>query len=352
MKDDLIDIIKPVNTKFFNSKLNHSKDILFNKINFVEKKLPETKIALLGTGGDLSSFRKYFYSSYYPDEISIADLGDVPKSAANKLPQILKTLLDNNIFTILIGNSVDASAHCVEAISGEKKFSSSMVLQNITRFPDFLQNKYEDIFNLNIMGYQTYLSNPETLNFMSNNFFETLRLGKFRENRKTYELPLRDSNMLSMDIAAVKRAEVPDSKHSGVNGLYAEEICQIAQYAGFSENLKLVHLYSTNRMKKNGRISELFSQIVWHIADGYANRRDELLLNNVNGIKKFLVKFQALSEPLTFYHSHISDRWWMKIAEKSEIFPSVVACNKDDYEVARKGEIPERWMWYQQKLSK
>ncbi|MDR1897012.1 MAG: hypothetical protein LBR10_09515 [Prevotellaceae bacterium] len=354
--ENIFDIIEPIDKTKFEDKSKEMKYKFINKIDFTERRLPNTEIAVLSVGNILS-VRKVLYEMYFSNNVSIADLGNIPISKTDNLTEILKHLSDNNIFTIIIGNSADASAHCFDALIGtdknvENKLSASIISPSVTKsgFLDWLiSNRLEYLFNLNIMAYQTYLSDPEMLEYLSSNYFETLRLGKFRENNQIYEPLLRDTDMLSIDITAVKKSEIPDCRHAGINGLYAEEICLIAKYAGMSDNLKIISIFGLEKIKENGQTSELIAQIIWHIAEGFANRAHENMLNNVNGIKKIFVNLESPSEQLIFYHSDITNRWWMEVQGKTDRKALIIACSEEDYKIACRHDIPLKWIWYQQK---
>jgi hypothetical protein len=154
-----------------------------------------------------------------------------------------------------------------------------------------------------------------------------------------------------MDIASVRKSEIADSLYSGLNGLYSEEVCLIARHAGISDNLKIANIFCHDKIEKNGQKSELIAQIVWHIIDGIVNRANEIMLNNVNGIKKILINLEQPAEQLVFYYSNITNRWWMEIRRNFEKKTLIISCTEDDYKTACRHDVPLRWIWYQQKLS-
>jgi hypothetical protein len=351
---DIFEIINPVDKKSFDIK-SDNKHLLINKVDFSGRELSGTKIAILGIGAEngLMYIRKSLYGLYCGHNVSISDLGNIPQPK-DELREILKTLSDNNIFTILIGNSVDILPVCLNALSDKKSISASIVSPSVvcSDFTDSLiANKFPNLFDCNFLAYQTYLSDPEILHKLSSGYFETLRLGKFRENKRIYEPVLRDSDIFSLDMASVRKSEIADSLYSGLNGLYSEEVCLIARHAGISDNLKIANIFCRDKIEKNGQKNELFAQIIWHIVDGIVNRAGEIMLNNVNGIKKILINLEQPSEQLVFYYSDITNRWWMEIKENSEKNPLIIACTEDDYKTACRLDVPLRWMWYQQKLS-
>ncbi|MDR2466441.1 MAG: hypothetical protein LBD35_03520 [Prevotellaceae bacterium] len=353
---NIFNTIEPVDKTLFGKQPEKSKYLFVNGIDFVEKKLPETKIALLGAGTSLNPVREHLYSMYFPYNITIGDLGDLPAKKKDKLPEILRSLMDNGVFTIVAGNSSDTFGRCFESLAQTgSKVSLSCLTPAITQndFTDYLLNaKRESLSDLTLMAYQTYLSDPEILTALESNYFETLRLGKFREDPKVYEPPLRDSEMLHMDFASLKASEVQSCSESGVNGLYSEEMCTIARYAGLSDKMKLVNIFSRKNLKENKRTNELIAQIVWHIAEGCVHRVKEDTLNNVNGIKKIIVNIETPPTQLIFYHSNRTNRWWIEVKERgADSPPVIVACTEYDYKTACKHEIPLKWIWYRQKLS-
>jgi hypothetical protein len=353
---DIFEIITPVDRNSFDIK-SDNRHQLVNKVNFSGHELPRTKIAILGIGEKegLMSVRKSLYMLYCRHDVSISDMGNIPQSKTGRLKEILTTLSDNNIFVILIGNSVDVTSACLDSMAERKNVSASIIAPAIVRsdFMDSLTgNRFGNLFNLSFLAYQTYLSDPAVLESLSSCYFEALRLGKFREDNRVYEPVLRDSDILSMDIASVRKSEIADSACSGLNGLYAEEICLIARHAGISDNLKTVNIFCHDKIEKNSQKNEIIAQIIWHIVDGFVNRANEIMLNNVNGIKKILINLEQPSEQLVFYYSNITNRWWMEIGQKSEKESLIIACTEDDYKTACRHDVPLRWIWYQQKMAK
>jgi hypothetical protein len=353
--NEIFEIVNPVDKSSFDIK-SDNKHLLVNKVSFSGHKLPGTKIVILGIGEEkgLMSIRKSLYSLYFGYEINISDWGNISEPDSDKLKDILKILLDNNIFVIIIGNAVDILPVCLDSMAARESISASVVSPAVVRsdFTDeLLNNRFWNLFNFNFLAYQTYLSDPAVLSKLSSRYFETLRLGKFREDNLIYEPPLRDSDIFSLDIASVRKPELADSLYSGLNGLYSEEACLISRHAGISDNLKIANIFCHDKIEKNGQKNALIAQIIWHIVDGFANRADEKTLNNVNGIKKILINLEQPAEQLIFYRSDITNRWWMEIGEIPESEPLVISCTEDDYKTACRQDVPLRWLWYQQKLA-
>ncbi|MDR1169272.1 MAG: hypothetical protein LBK97_00365 [Prevotellaceae bacterium] len=353
--NDIFEITDPVDKKRFDIKADN-KHLLINKVDFSGRELSGKRIVILGIGAEkgLTSVRKLLYGLYCKHEINISDLGNIPQSKNDSLEKILKTLSNNNILTILIGSSVDILPVCLDAMAEKTSVSASTVSPAVVRsdfIDSLLDNRFRNLFDFNFLAYQTYLSDPEILNSLSSAYYETLRLGKFREDNQIYEPALRGSDIFSLDMASIRKSEIADSLYSSLNGLYSEEACLIARHAGISDNLKIANIFCHDKIEKNGQKNELIAQIIWHLVDGFANRANEIMLNNVNGIKKILISLEQPAEQLIFYYSSITNRWWMEIQKKTEKNPLIIACTEDDYKTACRHDIPLRWIWYQQKLA-
>ncbi|MDR1340586.1 MAG: hypothetical protein LBK58_11115 [Prevotellaceae bacterium] len=351
---DVFDILVSVDRESLGIK-SDNRYLLVNGVHFHKDKLPCSKIVILGVGEGrgLTLVRKSLYGLYYRLETGVTDLGNIPPAENGRLQELLKILSDDNKTVILIGNSMDVLPVCLDSLADRESISASVVSPALVQsgFTDSLfSNRFRNLFDFNCLAYQTYLSDPGILRTFSSRYFETLRLGKFRENRMIYEPALRSSDILSLDLASIRKSEAADSLYSGLNGLYLEEICRISRYAGISDNLKIANVFCRDKIEKNGQKNEIIAQIVWHIIDGITNRADEIMLNNVNRIKKFLINLEQPEEQLIFYHSDITNRWWMEIRKDSETSPLIIPCMEEDYKMACRHDVPLRWIWYHQKV--
>jgi len=94
--------------------------------------------------------------------------------------------------------------------------------------------------------------------------------------------------------------------------------------------------------------------MIWYFLLGYRSRKNELNPNVKNCIK-YTVSFEDGKNEIVFYKSNLSGRWWMGVPFKSDIKNQLdcyyVACSYLDYEIANKGEVPEKWIKTFNKLS-
>lgn len=361
-------ILVPVSEYLQELGKGKSKNLFVNKIIFGKEgddfsKFASADVVLMGVTSDsevdFSNIRAAFYGLYsHGRDIEIVDVGNIlySKDRENELEEIFNFFIESNCYLILLGSTPEALLVYYKALHRvDNRISISCVAPSVS-LENYLGNVLEfrdhGLFDFNIIGHQLYLSDPCDLELLSSHYFKSIRLGELRANIANIEPSIRDSQLFGIDISAVRRVEAPQSKNPGPNGLYAEEVCQLARYSGISESSKLAHIWGFNQ---DGEIdiqtSGLIAQIMWHLFDGFVNRINETVLKNVNTIVKFIVSSDYISDGLVFYYSKISNRWWMEIQRDESINTSIVACLPDDYRQAGENELPMRWIWYHQKMN-
>jgi hypothetical protein len=158
---------------------------------------------------------------------------------------------------------------------------------------------------------------------------------------------LRDANLVSFDIGAVKQTDAPGYFQPSPNGLYSEEICQLAKYSGSGSRLKSFGLFETNpKFDVNNNTALLSAQILWYFLDGYSIKRSEYPGPHSEEFTKFIVSLNEINHDIVFYKNNHTDLWWMEIpvlkASRSE--KVIIACSHEDYQAASNQEIPDRWL--------
>lgn len=202
---------------------------------------------------------------------------------------------------------------------------------------------HENQINFINIGYQNYLVEKEILNFIQDAHFEAYRLGLVRNNIMNYEPMVRDANVLSISMNAVKFADAPASKRSSPNGLSGDEICQFAYFGGFSSRVNIFILADIDpALDIRNTTSLLAAQALWHVCDGFTNNIIEDPLLASDNLTKYHIHLEITNQDLAFYYSNITKRWWMEVTieNKRKI---LVSCTQDDYELSCNQEIPERW---------
>lgn len=349
--------------------------------------LEDAQIALIGSEEDRRALknrgcgkapdeiRKYLYKLYaHWNSLRIVDLGNIKSGHTVEdtyfaLKDVIGSLLEKHILPILIGGSQDLtyanylayenSGQMVNIASVDSVFdlgheddelhSRSYLSRIIMYQPNYL-------FNYTNIGYQTYFVNQDALQLMKNLFFDTNRLGNVRADLSETEPMVRNADILSFDISAIRAADAPGNFYASANGLAGEQACQICRYAGMSDKLTSIGFYETNpQFDPRGQTAQLVAQMIWYFLDGFANRSHDLPEKNSKDFILFRVYLEEYGEELFFYKSKKTDRWWIQIPSRDEREekPSpnrFIPCSYEDYQTALRQEIPERWMKLQQKL--
>ncbi|MBK9291804.1 MAG: formimidoylglutamase [Bacteroidetes bacterium] len=319
--------------------------------------------------------RAAFYRlfSHWP-ALHIADLGNIRAGFSIDdtyfaLSQVVAELLNQKIIPVVIGGSHDLTyalyqayqqlSRLVNITSVDPIFdlgtdqsplgSRSWLSHIIMSQPNFL-------FNYTNLGYQTYLVDQQSLELMSNLLFDVYRLGNIRTNIGETEPALRNADILSFDLTAIRAADAPGNGNAIPNGLTGEEACRIARYAGMSDKLSSAGFFEYNPTLDRGRITaELIAQMIWYFIDGIAHRFGDTPGSTTEGFVRYLVKIEGHTDELIFLKSKKSGRWWIDLSMSRQAGSKYekhhyVPCSEADYQQALQDELPDRWWQFYQKL--
>lgn len=321
-------------------------------------------------------FREQLYQLHSSGgwEKQMYDLGDVlPGESVNDtyfaVGKVVAELVKNQIIPVLIGGSQDMT---MALYKGYEKLEQFVNLCSIDSKLD-IGNPDEEIhsegyisqlliqrpcylFNHANIGLQIPFAKKEELELFEKLYFDYCRLGEFNADFKRAEPHLRNSDILSIDLTSIRYSELSDSQYTNPNGFYAEQMCQMARYAGVSDKLTSIGIFNYLPEKSAAvNISDLVAQIIWYFIDGINARVGDFPIGTRKDYMKFIVHLDDFTEQLTFYKSDKSARWWMEVpypAEEGRKYERhyLVPCNQEDYERAMKNEIPDLWWKTYQKL--
>jgi arginase family enzyme len=375
--------------KFNEDSASHRLGDIFrsflNKENFPA--LSDVDIAIIGVNEERNAVNNEG-CAHAPDDIRIhlyklfrgdfspriADLGNIKQGHKIEdtyfaLTSIITELLKKKIIPVIIGGSQDltfANYMAYEALGqvmnivgidavfdlgrNEQELNSQSYLNKIILHqPNFL-------FNYTNIGYQSYFVDPEAINLMKNLYFDVYRLGSIRNNLIETEPLVRNADMISVDVSAIRQSDAPGNGNASPNGFYGEEICQIIRYAGLSDKLSSIGFYETNPgLDVNHQTTHLVAQMIWHFIEGYYSRKHDHPYKDKKDYVKYTVSIKDHKDQLIFYKSKKSDRWWMDVPVKTNyknIYERhhLVPCSYSDYESACKDDVPDRWWQAYQKL--
>jgi hypothetical protein len=196
----------------------------------------------------------------------------------------------------------------------------------------------------------------EAIDLMDSLYFEAYRLGDVRKDLKMAEPVLRNADLLTFDISAVRFSDAPGNENASPNGFYGEEACQICWYAGLSERLSSIGFYEVNPdFDVNHQTAHLTAQMIWYFIEGFYHRRNEFPHETNDQFIRYRVQMEDFSDDLLFFKSKRSDRWWLQVVRPENIQMKyerhyIVPCTYDDYKKALSNELPDRWWQSYKKL--
>ena len=317
-----------------------------------------------GCGEGLHAIRTKLYELFPGNwDTNIADLGTVEKGNQVSdtyfaVKEIIVSLIKRNIIPIIIGGgqdityinyrAYDALEQSVNITTVDSRFDLGNLEEELTSqsyLSKIIMQEPNNLFNYCNVGYQTYFNSQEEISLLDNLFFDTYRLGeaKVLEN---IEPAFRNADIVSIDIGAVRQSEAPANNNSSPNGFYGEEICAISRYAGLSDKVSSFGIYEYNsKYDKNDQTAHLIAQMIWYFIEGVNFRVKDYPFSGKENYQKFTILLEE-DEPLLFYKSNKSGRWWMEInilSNNKYKRHALIPCTYKDYTDATKQVIPEKW---------
>lgn len=321
--------------------------------------------------------RRFLYDLYPPagNGLKICDLGNILPGERIEdtyfaVRTVVAQLLRRNIIPLILGGSQDLT---YAMFSAYEQLEQTINVLGVDRVFDLAQEQNEFhseaylnriilhepnyLFNYSNIGYQTYFVCDTQLQLMEKLYFDTYRLGAFKNNIQAAEPVVRNADLMSFDISAVRQSDAPGSAHSGPNGFYGEDACQICRYAGMSDKLTAAGFFEFNpAFDRAGQTAHLLAQMVWCFLEGFLARKNDFPFREEEKYKRYQVIIQEFEHELVFYKSRVSDRWWLSVP-----FPSnqklrferhhLVPCSYEDYQMACADEVPDLWWKTFQKIT-
>ncbi|MDP2187493.1 MAG: formimidoylglutamase [Sphingobacteriaceae bacterium] len=320
--------------------------------------------------------RQEFYRLYcMENDCEIVDLGNIKAGHTVQdthvaLREVCWSLIKQQVVPIVLGGSrdmaygqylayaqydstidlaaIDARFHLKDEGEESATNANNFLFKIIAHQPSHL-------FNYVNLGYQSYLVDREEVRLLEKLFFDAVRLGEVRANLEEAEPYLRAADMLYIDIAAVRKADAPGNPLGSPNGLFAHELCQLTRYAGLSDKLSSIGFYEYDPGSDRQLVTAAtLAQAIWYFIDGYANRMNDLPKVKNRTFIKYTTTLKAGKHDLVFYKSKKSGRWWMEVTlppikgskkERTHLVP----CSYNDYLMAGKDELPDKWWKFHQK---
>ena len=349
--------------------------------------IAEAQIAILGVPESRNSLhnescslapdeiRRQFYRLYkWRVPVRMLDLGNLKvgktvEDTYEVLSDILACLFENKVVPMILGGGNDLAFANYRAYEKIEKVVNLVAVdscfdlgnENMPLRSDAYLNKLilqqpNYLLNYANIGYQVYMNSQADIKMMEDLFFETYRVGTMRKDMEEVEPIVRNADMVSIDISAVRRPDAPGCPHNSSNGFYGEEICQVAKYAGVSDKLTSFGIYEYDPTLDYGnQTSQLIAHILWYFVEGYINRQNDNQFKNKQDYKQYSIAVSGALDEMVFYCSRKTGRWWVIVPimdkEKDITRNYYLPCSKRDYDLACDDRISDRWWKAYNKLN-
>jgi formiminoglutamase len=350
---------------------NGFPDLSNKKIAIVGIEEGRASVGNYGTGANIDEIRKELYNLYPGNwPISIADLGNIPQGNTIEdtyfaVGELLSYLIKNKIIPIIIGGSQDLTyanyraydklEQTVNIVTVDNKFDLGSIEDELTSdsyLSKIVMNQPNNLFNYSNIGYQTYFNSQDEIDLLDSLFFDTYRLGEVTNSLQLVEPLMRDADIVSVDLSAIRNADAPANNNGTPNGFTGAEICAISRYAGISDKVTSFGVYEYNsKLDNKTQTAQLISQMIWYFVEGVNYRAKDYPFGLKDNYKKYIVPIE--DQVLNFHKSNKSGRWWMEInLNDNNKFKrhALIPCTYQDYISATNQEIPDRWIKTLKKL--
>ena len=330
-------------------------------------------VSNLGLSKAPNEIRKKLYHLKKGSSVpKVVDLGNLRcgislEESYLRLKEICECLIQKNVIPFIIGGTHDMDLGQFLAFETTGKLINLLNVDSsidmygsdtfgVTRnhIHKILTNDQNIIFHYSHLGYQSYLVEPEVIGILEKLHFETYRLGHVKEHFREMEPVIRNADMLTFDISAIKVGDAPGNKNGQPFGFTGEEACQLFWYAGLSSRMESVGIYEYNPEEDiKEKTAGVIATMIWYFFEGFTLRTAKLDFNDARYIK-FIVSLQADPHSIIFYKDSRTEKWWMEVPYPNEKVKYannyIVPCSYEDYMQANKGEIPNRWILTHAKL--
>ncbi|MDX5347348.1 MAG: formimidoylglutamase [Hymenobacteraceae bacterium] len=281
-----------------------------------------------------------------------------------RLKEVVEALISYNTLPIIIGGSHDldygqflAYEHLEKAInmvtidSCMDMAEAEDAAANQKHLLRILMHEPNYLFSFSQIGHQSYLVEPEMIGLLEKLHFDTYRIGEVHRAVQEMEPVVRQADMVSFDISAIRFQDAPAYAPANPFGLTGEEACQLCWYAGTNDNLTSFGVYEYDpTIDTNNLASMTIATMIWYFIEGYYHRKNEIDFSSKSFVK-YAIGFHDNPDKMVFYKSKTSEKWWLEVEPLSDGKASrIIPCSYEDYLTATNGEVPNRWILTQQRM--
>ena len=378
---DLTILFSPVDESLYSDITSPSS--FFRNITVFGEKMPDYKGAHIaffgvaeergtltntGTASAADEIRKKLYTlKKGSGPYRVIDLGNLKTGhdldeTYVRISEVCRMLLESNVLPMILGGSHDldygqySSYESLDKLVSFLNVDAYLDLEDKKEFGASSQHIHKILlhepnylFSYTHLAYQSYLIDPMAVAILEKLYFEAFRIGQIRTNLQEIEPTIRNADLLSFDITAIRSSDAPGNANAQPFGLTGEEACQICWYAGQNEKLSSIGFYEYNPSFDDAhkKTASVIATMIWYFIEGYYHRKNEQNFRS-NDFLKYSVSMPVDPEVIIFYKSKFSEKWWMEVpypnGRKRYARNSIVPCSYNDYQTAIKGDVPERYI--------
>ncbi|MCG2418572.1 formimidoylglutamase [Aequorivita sp. F47161] len=339
-----------------------------NNVKFAVLGIKENRgdVDYMGEEISFDPYRKALYSLYPGNwNYKIIDLGDIEKGATIEdtrfaTKEVIAALLKKNIVPLVLGGGQDLAyaqyrgydglGAMVNVVNIDNRFdlgNAELPISNKSYVGKMVVDQPYNLFNYSAVGYQSFFNAPQEIALMDKLFFDAFRLGEITSDLTTVEPIMRDADMVTLDVTAIKSSELSYKNNDSPNGFDGREICAISRYAGISNKVKSFGVYELSNSIESKSGAMLVAQIFWYFIEGYNFRVDDGDFDDETRFTTYKVPVE--DEILEFKKSNKTERWWIVLPFISNVnnklkSRALLPCTYGEYLGACNQEIPERWL--------
>lgn len=362
--------LKPLPAKITN--INSDGDTLNKYIVPFTKDMTDITafdVALVGVHTlEADAIRVELYRLSLPENnIKIIDVGNLRNLETATIVAVIKELLAGKILPVILGAALPITYQIIRAYEDAlASVNLALVDEMIRVFPRTYnkdeKNLISHIFDIQIpkisaisvIGYQAHFTSQKEIQFCTDRHIECIRLGRARADIESLEPIIRDADILSFNMAAIRFADAPAQTNASPSGFFIDEACQIARYAGMSDKMTAFYLYGyEGKLDNRLQTAQTMAQICWYFLEGFYQRKRDFPIS-IDNLTQYVVNYKETDFNINFWKSPASGRWWMQIpVQDTAIAPRyyLIPCAYKDYEAACNGDLSERLLHAIQRFS-
>ena len=320
----------------------------------------------MGLDIHFDAIRMALYGLYPGNWIhTMVDLGDIEKGASVEdsyfaVTTVTAALLKKNIIPIILGGSqdllyaqyraYDSIVSMINMVNVDTRFDlgdAEAAINNKSYVGKIIVDKPYNLFNYSVVGYQSFFNPPQEIALMEALYFDAHRLGVVTQDIKDVEPILRNADLVTFDVTAIKSSELGIYSHENPNGFDGREICAISRYAGISGRVSSFSLFEISDLTNSKSGAMLLAQVLWYFIEGVNFRVSDDDFKDQKSYTTYKVPID--DDVLIFKKSNKTGRWWIELPFISNInnkleSSTLLPCTYNEYLNATNQKLPERWL--------